>query len=181
MSYMNNLTNAWHQAACGRSRRTRFAVVLASVFALAVIMASTFGSAHGAEPVLESVDAEGLEARVQEAEGKVVVLNFWASWCAPCRKEMPDLVTLAEESNPQDVVVIGVSLDFDPGAALEFVKAYKLNFPSYHALEDVMDGFAVGAIPKTMIYDRSGRLVIEHVGLLALEPLRGAVEKLLEQ
>lgn len=181
MQYMGSMTNTWQATADDRRRRGRFLAVLAAGFILAAVLGLAPQTARGAAPELDSVDTAGLRALLQQHEGKVVVLNFWASWCAPCRVEMPSLVTLTGEIDPDEVAVIGVSLDFDPGDAAKFARTYRLNFPSYHALNDVMGGFEVGAIPRTLIYDRAGRPVIDHVGVLPLAEMREAVRRLLEQ
>ncbi|BBD06817.1 TlpA disulfide reductase family protein [Desulfovibrio ferrophilus] len=130
---------------------------------------------------MDRIDAQGLMNLLEQERGKVVLVNFWASWCGPCRVEMPFLIKLREAMAQEDLFMVGVALDFDADAAANFAEEAGLNFPIFHAWDDVMPAFAVGAIPKTMIWDREGRLRIEHVGVMASEALFEGVGDLVGQ
>ena len=112
------------------------------------------------------------------ARGRVVVLNFWASWCAPCRTEIPDFIALRGELAPADMLLVGVSLDFDPGAARAYAEKAGITYPVWVGTDDVYEVFGVEAIPRTMIWDRRGNLAVDHVGILPPEVLRGEIERL---
>lgn len=124
------------------------------------------------------IDARGVRALLDGARGRVVVLNFWASWCAPCRKEIPDFIALRGEFAQADVLIVGVSLDFDPGAARAYAEEAGITYPVWAGADDVYDAFGVDAIPRTMIWDRQGNLAVDHVGILPPEVMRGEVGRL---
>lgn len=127
---------------------------------------------------LGDVDAEGLRELVAQHRDKVVVVNFWATWCGPCRVELPHLEALRKEYSQDDLYLAGVSLDFDPQAPERFAREHKQGYPTYLAGPDVPSAFGVGAIPMTLIWGKDGTLEHEHLGIATLEYLRGAVEEL---
>jgi peroxiredoxin len=117
-------------------------------------------AAPTAAPDIELSDLAGRTTRLRDFRGRVVLLNFWATWCAPCREEMPALETLAQELGPQGLAVVGVNAR-EPREAVEaFVRAHRLSFPML--LDD--DGragraYQVFALPATFVVDRRGMLV----------------------
>ena len=124
------------------------------------------------------IDAQGVRELVDDARGRVVVLNFWASWCAPCRTEIPDFIALHGEISQSDMLLVGVSLDFDPGAARAYAEEAGMTYPVWAGADDVFDAFEVDAIPRTMIWDRRGNLAVDHVGIMPPEVLRGEIGRL---
>lgn len=110
----------------------------------------------------------GLDAKswtLRQLAGKVVLVNFWATWCPPCRKEMPDLDAIYQELHPKGLVILAIS-DEDRAKVAPFIAEHKVSFP---VLLDpgrrVNDLFVVRGIPKTFVYDRSGRLVAESIDM----------------
>ncbi len=112
-------------------------------------------------------DLDGKVITAEALRGKVVFVNFWATWCPPCREEIPDLVRL-QEKYKSDVVVIGVSEDEGPTDAVRaFAAEHKMNYfvaMTTPALAKVFRG--VSALPTTFVIDREGRIQQKHVGLL---------------
>jgi thiol-disulfide isomerase/thioredoxin len=108
---------------------------------------------------------DGKSITLGAMQGQVVVVNFWASWCGPCRKELPALNTLHAELAPKGGRVIAVSIDYDEQNARAFAKANKLTLPIAH---DGPDGLArqldLGHVPFTMILDRTGEVVFTSSG-----------------
>ena len=102
---------------------------------------------------------------LKEQLGKVVVLNFWATWCPPCRKEMPDLETLYQQFKDQGLVILAIS-DEDAGKVQPFVAKQKVTYP---ILLDpgrrVNELFQIEGIPKTFVYDRNGKLVAQSIDM----------------
>jgi peroxiredoxin len=117
-------------------------------------------------PDIELSDLTGRPARLRDFRGRVVLLNFWATWCAPCREEMPALQVLAQELGPQGLAVVGVNVK-EPRAQIEaFVREHGIRFP---VLLDA-DGragqtYQVFALPATFVVDRRGSLVGTVLGI----------------
>jgi peroxiredoxin len=108
---------------------------------------------------------DGQAVALQDYRGKVVVLNFWASWCGPCVDELPSLMHFAERYKDKDVQVIGVSLDEDPDAYVEFLAAHQINFltlrdPSHR----VAESYGTFKLPETYIISGQGTLLNKIVG-----------------
>lgn len=132
---------------------------------------------------LKLKDLSGVEQSLQSLKGRIVVLNFWATYCIPCRKEMPDLAAIQNEFAPLGVQVIGVSTDDveDRGKVLQFVKETKVNFPIWvGGSTEHMVRFGLGAaLPGTVVIDRNGRIARIISGVIDQAVLRKEIESLL--
>jgi len=110
-------------------------------------------------------DLQGKEWHLQELRGKVVLVNFWATWCPPCRKEMPDLDALYNKFKDQGFVVLVIS-DEDAAKVSPYLAEHKVSYP---VLLDpgrkVNDLFIVEGIPKSFVYDRSGKMVAQSIDM----------------
>jgi cytochrome c biogenesis protein CcmG, thiol:disulfide interchange protein DsbE len=97
--------------------------------------------------------------------GKLLVLNFWATWCPPCIEEMPSLNQFARELGPSGVVVLGVSIDKNENAYHRFVERENLAFPvARDANADIPTEYGTFRWPETYIIDRNGKVVQKHIG-----------------
>jgi len=116
-------------------------------------------------PEFTLTDLSGKTWAFSELRGKVVLVNFWATWCPPCRKEMPDLETLYERFGSKGLVVLGIS-DEEAAKVEPFIRERKISFP---VLLDpgrkVNDLFVVEGIPKSFVYDREGKLVAQSIDM----------------
>jgi peroxiredoxin len=102
---------------------------------------------------------------LKELRGKVVLVNFWATWCPPCRKEMPDLETLYEQFKDQGLVILAIS-DEDEGKVKPFIAEQKVTYPILlDPGRKVNELFEIEGIPKTFVYDRSGKLVAQSIDM----------------
>lgn len=138
-------------------------------------------SASGAEnrvPQFTYPDMEGRERRADEWANKVLVLNFWASWCPPCREETPAFVQLQEEYGPRGVQFVGIAID-DPAPVQDFIDSYGVNYPIL--LGDI-DAVAVSkrlgnrfeGLPFTVVVKPGGVVHKRHTGGMSraqLEPI----------
>jgi len=137
----------------------------------------------------ELIDAQGYQKLVQQYHGKALVVNFWATYCEPCRDEYPMLNTLAKQYAPQGLKVIGVTLDQDGDLILmrRFIARYKPIFPNYRKKpEEAEDAFRIavlpgwnGSLPITIFYAKDGRQVGSFVGERNREAYEGAIRSLL--
>lgn len=132
---------------------------------------------------LKLKDLSGVEQSLQSFKGRIVILNFWATYCIPCRKEMPDLAALQNEFAPFGVQVIGVSTDDfeDRAKVLQFVRETKVNFPIWvgGTTEHMMKFGLGGALPGTVVIDREGNVFKSISGVIDQAMLRKEIEKLL--
>ena len=122
-----------------------------------------------------------LLSKINDNKGRVVIVNFFASWCTPCLAEIPGLINLRQEFNPDDVVILGLSVDQNMGDISEFVTETPFNYPVYVVGEDVAAIFKVNSIPRLVIYDQSGRMVVDHEGVVNEDDLRQILNAMLEQ
>jgi cytochrome c biogenesis protein CcmG/thiol:disulfide interchange protein DsbE len=133
------------------------------------------------EFTLGRLDAPG-KLKLASLRGKVVVLNFWASWCAPCKSEAPRLEAAWRKYRKQGVVVVGVDAQDFTGDARHFVRKYKLSYPNVHdGPGDVLPKYGVTGFPETYFVDRRGRLVGDRVeGEITAEKLTAGIERALQ-
>ncbi len=128
-------------------------------------------------------DTEGRNQALDQWQGKVLVVNFWATWCIPCREEMPEFIKAQSDLGQRGVQFVGIAIDKEDKVA-DFAKELKLNYPAliggYGALElSKTLGNRVGALPFTIILDRSGQIVHTQLGPIKDEKLRSIVGQLL--
>jgi thiol-disulfide isomerase/thioredoxin len=118
-------------------------------------------------PAFKVRDLDGRELSAASLRGKVVILNFWATWCPPCRAEIPDLIALQEKYRDH-LVVIGVSEDEGgPEVVRQFVARQKINYPIVMMTAELEKMFpGISALPTSFILDRESRIVQKHVGML---------------
>ena len=136
------------------------------------------------QPVgLKLKDLSGVEQSLESLKGRIVILNFWATYCIPCRKEMPDLAALQNQFAPLGVQVIGVSTDDleDRAKVLQFVRETKVNFPIWvgGSIEHMMQFGLGGALPGTVVIDREGNIFKSISGVIDQAMLRKEIESLL--
>ncbi len=159
---------------------------------LAVALLAGCGGGRGPEraerPPFEAATVDQVLAAVREPGAKAVLVNVWATWCAPCREEFPDLMRTAREYRDHGLRVVLVSADFDETLpqARAFLAEHGVNFPSYHKAGDDMqfintlDSLWSGALPATFLYDGAGRSVGFWEGKQTYETLSRAVRDVLK-
>ena len=136
-----------------------------------------------AAPSWELNDVDGKLVKSTDFAGKVVLLDFWATWCGPCRMEIPGFVELQSQYSRDGLVVIGVSVDEDAlGVVKPFVAKMGVNYPVLMSDERIVDSFGgIEGIPTTFIIDRSGRIAGKHVGYAPKDVFERDIQPLLKQ
>ncbi len=157
-------------------------VIIAAGFALAVVVQLWPSAQPGAEsggapaaagsalPPFSWTAIDGRAVTSESAKGKVLLVNFWATWCAPCREEFPSLVAL-QARYQEDVMVLGMALDESPlDQIAAFAKEHDATFPIIVATGPDADLFGgVMGLPTTFVVSRNGRIVFSHTGYATAE------------
>jgi peroxiredoxin len=132
-------------------------------------------------PDFELRSLDGKQVRLSDYRGKAVLLNFWATWCAPCKIEMPWFVDLQKQYAPQGLQVIGVAMDDSGDEAIgKFAKEMGVNYPVLIGKEAVGDAYGgVEFLPTTFIIDRQGKVVDRVFGLVGRSEFEDNVKKAL--
>jgi peroxiredoxin len=114
-------------------------------------------------------DVGGREVSLSEFRGNVVLINFWATWCAPCRVEIPDLVALHRKYQSRGLVILGVSVDDPVSVLAPFVAAYHMTYPVLVGAghRDFLEAFGpLAAFPTSLLISRDGKVCARHVGVI---------------
>ena len=112
-------------------------------------------------------DMHGADVKLADFKGKVIVLNYWATWCGPCKVEIPDLVALQEQYRDKGLVVLGVSQDDDPETLRGFAGTWKMNYPVLVGRDkpDLLDAQgALWGLPTSYVIGRDGAICTRHLG-----------------
>lgn len=118
---------------------------------------------------------------LSDYHGKVIILDFWATWCPPCRAEIPGFVNLQKEFKDQGFTVIGVALD-KPDKVAKFYKDFKMNYPVVIGNREIAAAYGgITGIPTTFVLDRQGRIVKKYVGMRPEKVFREDIVKLLSE
>ena len=169
--------------------KTKAVFVFGIVGAFALALGAYFGLRQEAPAdatallALSLPDAAGKEQSISQWRGKVVVVNFWATWCAPCREEMPEFMRAQTEYGARGLQFVGIAVD-QADKVDQFAKDLGLNYPTliggYGAIElSKTLGNRLAALPFTIVVDRQGRVAHTQLGPLKPDLLRAIVAKLL--
>ncbi|HQT25440.1 MAG TPA: TlpA disulfide reductase family protein [Burkholderiales bacterium] len=121
-------------------------------------------------------DLEGRAQALSQWQGKVMVVNFWASWCPPCRMEMPGFIDLQEKYGKEGLVFVGVAVD-SPDKVADFAHKIGVNYPIL--VDQSSSLLNLSGLPFTAVFDRKGKLVASHAGAWPESNLDDIVSKLL--
>jgi thiol-disulfide isomerase/thioredoxin len=157
-------------------RCTVFFTILAFVF----VLGTTAVHAASINPKdIPTINGGEFFKRVTADKGKLVLVNVFASWCPPCRDEIPGLINIRRSFPEDQLVVLGVSVDREPKALAHYMGEMKMNYPVFLAEGDFIQRLNVRAVPQLLIYNKQGELVFNHQGLMDEADIRAAIDKIL--
>lgn len=165
-------------------RPRRWLAILAPLALLAGAIVAWFVAPHAAHPRradFELQDVDGALRRAGDWDGKVVVLNFWAPWCEPCREEIPLLVQLQHELGPRGLQIVGMTED-EMAPTRAFLRAQPVNYPVLMGLDRILalqSGYGDARLPFSVIIDRGGRVRYREAGTLTEQEWRDRLNPLL--
>lgn len=133
-------------------------------------------------PAVSGTTLTGQQLSLAAYSGDVVVLNFWGSWCAPCRAEAPALGTLARQLQSKGVRFVGVDIRDEPDSALAFMQTFRIGYPSFNDPDDEIallfrSTVPPAAIPTTLVIDRKGRIAARIFGESSYEQLKSLIDE----
>jgi thiol-disulfide isomerase/thioredoxin len=126
-------------------------------------------------------DTDGRDVKLASFKGKVILLNFWATWCGPCKAEIPALVEL-QTQYPKDLVVLGFSVDDTVEKIKPYAQQYKVNYPMLIGLgrDDVQDAFGpLWGVPASFVIGRNGKICKKHMGIASKAQFEREIKGLL--
>ena len=129
-------------------------------------------------------DINGKDVALSAFKGNVILLDFWATWCPPCKKEIPGFIGLYKTYKPRGFVVLGVSVDDSMSDVKKFIKQFKMNYPVLigHDREDLQKAFApMPGFPTTFVIARDGSICFQHTGFTPLDQFESKIKALLQQ
>lgn len=154
-------------------------IIISFLLTTNTLSANTPDNKKAADFALKTL--EGKTVKLSDFKGKIVIIDFWATWCPPCRKGVPDLVDL-QKTYSKDLVIIGISLDQDKTIKdlKPFIQNYGINYPVVLGDAKVVQDYGgVNAIPTSFIVDQKGFIIDTHVGLVPKSVYEDKIKKLL--
>ena len=132
-------------------------------------------------PSFSLPDLAGNRVELAQFKGKVLVIDFWATWCPPCREAIPELVAMKKKYGPQGFDIVGISMDENPARVVPpFVEHYGINYPIVMGDDQVSSAFGgIYGLPTTFIVDRQGNIAQRYIGYVDLKVIEKEIEGLL--
>lgn len=133
-------------------------------------------------PDFELQDLQGKQVKLSDFRGKAVLLNFWATWCGPCKVEMPWFVELQKQYGPQGLEIVGVALD-DSGkdTIAKYAKEMGVNYTILQGKDDVGDAYGAIGLPTSYFIDRDGKIIDSASGLVSRSEIEDNIKKALAE
>ena len=154
-------------------------VCLAFLFTLTLFTFST--SSHAGDSI-KKITASELKAVLENNKGKVVILDLWATWCPPCRKEIPGFITLYNKYRGNGVEIIGIAFDENGVEVVPpFIKKMGINYSVYLDGRDIAEAYDLQAYPTTVIYGKDGKAANTHIGFVSEKEFDDEIGELLKK
>jgi len=142
---------------------------------------SPAGALQSPAPPLSLQDLDGRSVDLSAYRGKVVLLDFWATWCTPCRAEIPHFVEFQDKYRAQGLQVVGISMDDDVKPVRDFYQQFKMNYPVAMGNEKLAESYGgILGLPVTFLIGRDGRIAAKYVGATETSVIEKQLNSLLQ-
>ena len=148
---------------------------------LALLLCLALPCSALAAPSVPTLNLAGLTDMLAKNKGKVIMLNFFATWCPPCRVEIPELVSVRKKYAEKDVLIVSLSLDEDAKVVPPFVEKMKMTYHVYMADREIAKAFKISQIPHNAFYSKDGQLILSEPCMADAEMVEMVFKKLLDQ
>ena len=166
----------------------RRAISLAACLALVAVVLGSAAAAQSPTAISRSpkgapdfslLDSNGATLKLSDYRGKVVLLDFWATWCHGCRTEIPWYMEFENKYKDKGLAVIGVSMDTGWNTVKPFMAKEKMNYPVVLGSDGLMEHYGSHSMPATYLIDREGRIADYHIGVVNKDQFESEIKKLL--
>ncbi len=150
-------------------------ILVLTVIAMFFIVSCKHRAVYQGDPIvtdLEVHDPLDFYQLKEKYKGKILIVNYFASWCPPCRAEAPDLLRVYNDYKDKNFIIVGYSIDTNKNAAMNFINNFGLEFPTFLASELLQDEMRVRKVPETFIYDKEGILIEMVPGIVSEKYLK---------
>jgi peroxiredoxin len=158
-------------------------VIVKGILAVALFafVVSVPAQASDPAPNFSLKTADGKVVELNKLKGKAVVVNFWATWCGPCRSEIPGMLEVYDRYRSKGLEIVGVSLDRDGWRVVSpYVDKTKITYPVVLGDEGIVEAYGgIEAIPTTFVIDKKGNIVEKHIGYMSKDDFEKKVKKVL--
>jgi peroxiredoxin len=146
-----------------------------------LVPAVLFAQMTGKAPNFSLKTADGKTIELKKLQGKVVVVNFWATWCGPCKAEIPGFMEIYQQYKSKGLEIVGISLDQGGWKPVKpFIERYKITYPVVIGDANLADAYGgISAIPTTFVVDKKGNITKQHVGYLDKKAFEDMIKGLL--
>jgi thiol-disulfide isomerase/thioredoxin len=131
-------------------------------------------------PEFELKALDGKTVHLKDYRGKAVLLNFWATWCVPCKEEMPWLVAFQKQYGPKGLVILGIAMDASAAPVRKFADKMELNYPVLIGAQEIADKYYVKGLPASIFIDRNGRITDQLHGAASRNFIENEIQLALE-
>jgi len=149
---------------------------VATALAVVSLSATEF---REAAPTFRLINSEGAPVSLSQYKGKVVLLDFWATWCTGCKVEIPWYMQFSTKYNGDGLVVLGVAMDDTWKPVRPFVKEKKMNYPVVLGNKEIAKQYRLTSMPKTLLIDRNGRIAYSFTGIVDRDKFESELKSLL--
>jgi thiol-disulfide isomerase/thioredoxin len=164
-------------------QNVKMVALFAALLAVAILAGcSTPSKPASAVPQFSLSSLEGKTVAMKDLSNKVVIVDFWATWCGPCREEIPHLNELYSELKGKGLEIVGISMDTDgTDGVKDFAREFRIQYPIVMGDEKVAESFGgIIGLPTTFVIDRQGKIAKKYIGLPPAGDMRKVVKELVE-